>query len=113
VQHLVLLLEQLDPTPGLPQLTGLAGARAGLGAFVDVGLAHPLGQRHRVYPEVGSDLLDRHTVIAVAGHADDIVAKVKGVRPGHKDILPACPPWASQLRCHLFVQQTLRASASS
>ncbi|MGV7317580.1 CD225/dispanin family protein, partial [Mycobacterium kansasii] len=24
----------------------------------------------------------------------------------HKHILPACPCWASQLRCHLFVQQT-------
>ncbi|WP_207549300.1 hypothetical protein, partial [Mycobacteroides abscessus] len=30
-----------------------------------------------------------------------------GVRPGHKDILPAHPSRASQLRCHLFVQQTL------
>ncbi|WP_207550883.1 hypothetical protein, partial [Mycobacteroides abscessus] len=27
-------------------------------------------------------------------------------RPGHKDILPAHPSRASQLRCHLFVQQT-------
>ncbi|MBI2699634.1 MAG: helix-turn-helix domain-containing protein, partial [Mycobacterium sp.] len=45
-------------------------------------------------------------VFAVAGHADDVVAELAGVGPGHKDILPGCPCWASQLRCHLFVQQT-------
>ncbi len=28
--------------------------------------------------EVGGDLLDRHTVVAVAGHADDIVTELTG-----------------------------------
>src|SRR6185436_8879095 len=105
-QDLVLLLEQLDPTPRFPQLTGIAGASSGRGALIDVGLAHPLVQRHRVHSEIGGDLLDRHTVFAVAGDPYDIVAELTGVRPGHKDILPARPSRASQLRCHLSVQQT-------
>ena len=32
--------------------------------------------------------------------------------PGHNDVLPARPTGASQLRCHLFVQQTLCTAAS-
>ncbi|BCP08047.1 hypothetical protein MINTM020_01450 [Mycobacterium paraintracellulare] len=56
--------------------------------------------------EIGGDLLDRHPVITVAGHTHDIVAELTGVGPGHTDILPARPSRASQLRCHLFVQQT-------
>ncbi|WP_309299376.1 DUF1326 domain-containing protein, partial [Mycobacterium kiyosense] len=36
----------------------------------------------------------------------DVVAELAGVGPCHGDILPARPCWASQLRCHLFVQQT-------
>jgi hypothetical protein len=47
-------------------LTGLAGPPAGLGALVDIGLAHPLVQRHRVNTEISGNLLDRHTIIAVA-----------------------------------------------
>ncbi|MDM3904081.1 hypothetical protein QRK81_24190, partial [Mycobacteroides abscessus] len=42
----------------------------------------------------------------VASDPHDVVAELSGVRPGHKDILPAHPSRASQLRCHLFVQQT-------
>ncbi|WP_207557592.1 hypothetical protein, partial [Mycobacteroides abscessus] len=45
--------------------------------------------------------------IAVASDPDDVVAELAGVGPCHGDILPARPCWASQLRCHLFVQQTL------
>src|SRR3954451_16932950 len=57
--------------------------------------------------KIGGDLLDGHTVIAVTGDADDIIAELTGVGPGHTDILPAHPSRASQLRCHLIVQQTL------
>lgn len=105
-QHFVFLLEQLDPQPGLAQLTGLAGALARPGALVNVCLAHPLVQRHRVHTEIRGDLLDRHTVIAVASYPYDVVAELTRVTPGHKDVLPACPHWASQLRYHLSVQQT-------
>ncbi|OTR00244.1 hypothetical protein B9M84_08615, partial [Mycobacteroides abscessus] len=41
-----------------------------------------------------------------ASDPDDVVAELAGVGPCHGDILPARPCWASQLRCHLFVQQT-------
>jgi hypothetical protein len=105
-QHLVLLLQQTISATQLPQLRGLTGRAAGLGTVVDVGLAHPLRQGHRVHTEIGGDLLDGHTVVAVAGDPHDIVAELTGIRPCHSDILSACPPWASDLRCHLFVQQT-------
>ena len=108
-KHLVLLLLQLDPTPRLTQLNRLGGALAGHGPLVDVGLAHPLVQRHRVNPEIGGDLLDGHTVIAVASDPHDVVAELTGIGPCHEDNFSACPRWASQLRCHLFVQQTRHA----
>jgi hypothetical protein len=60
-----------------------------------------------VHPEIGGDLLDRHTLVAVAGDPHNIVTKLLRVRPGHSDILPAHPPRASGLRCHPFAQQTL------
>ncbi|WP_264033417.1 hypothetical protein, partial [Mycolicibacillus koreensis] len=41
-----------------------------------------------------------------AGHTDNVVAELTGIGPCHGDILPARPSWASQLRCHLIVQQT-------
>ncbi|MEF9469872.1 hypothetical protein M5F49_21480, partial [Mycobacteroides abscessus] len=44
-----------------------------------------------------------------ASDPDDVVAELAGVGPCHGDILPARPCWASQLRCHLFVQQTRSA----
>ena len=42
--------------------------------------------------EVGGDLLDRHTVLAVAGDPHNIVTKLSGVGPWHNNILPARPP---------------------
>lgn len=90
-QDLILLLQQLDPAPRLTQLSRLTSALAGLGALINIGLAHPLVQGHRVHTEISGDLLDRHTVIAVASDPHDIVAELAGVRPGHKDILPARP----------------------
>ncbi len=57
--------------------------------------------------EIGGDLLDRHPpVIAVASHPHDIVTELSGIRPGHRNILPAHTGGASQLRSHLFLQQT-------
>ena len=61
----------------------------GLAAVVDLGLAQPLEQRHRVDPEVVGDLLDRHAGLAVTGDPHDIVAELPGVGLGHSDILPA------------------------
>src|SRR3954468_4841452 len=45
-----------------------------------------------MHAEIGGDLLDRHTVIAIAGDPYDVVAELAGVGPRHKDILPAHPP---------------------
>ncbi|MGJ6127251.1 transposase [Mycolicibacterium sp. Y3] len=97
-QDLVFLLQQLDPPPRIPQLSRLTGALAGLGALIDISLAHPLVQGHRVHTEIRGDLLDRHAIIAVAGDPHDVVAELTGVRPRHTDILPAHPSRASQLR---------------
>jgi hypothetical protein len=36
---------------------------------------------HAVDTEIGGDLLDRHTVITVAGDPHDIVAELAGIRP--------------------------------
>jgi len=60
--------------------------------------------------EISGDLLDRHTVITVAGNPHDVVAELTGVGPGHNDILSAHPSRASQLRYHPSVQQTHVAS---
>src|SRR4029078_9652430 len=59
-----------------------------------------------MHPEIGGDLLDRHTLFAVASDPHNVVAELLGIGPCHGDILPARPPWASDLRCHLSVQQT-------
>src|SRR6185503_6018089 len=64
------------------------------------------------YPEISGDLLDGHTVVAVASDPHDIFSELAGIRPCHRDILPACPAWASDLRCHLFMQQTLSLRSS-
>src|SRR5882757_4326113 len=40
----------------LPPLAGFTGTCAGLGAVIDVTLAHPLGRRHRMDSEIGGDL---------------------------------------------------------
>jgi hypothetical protein len=60
-------------------------------------------------PEIGGDLLDRHTVITAANNPDDVVTELSGVGLGHRNILPAGPSGASQLRCDLFVQHTRMA----
>jgi hypothetical protein len=65
-----------------------------------------------VHPEIGGDLLDGHPAVAVAGDPDNVVAELLGIGPCHGDILPARPPWASDLRCHLSVQQTLLDTAT-
>jgi hypothetical protein len=83
-QHLVLLLQQLDPPPGLTQFSQLATDHSGLRALVDLGLTHPL---HRVNPEVLRNLLDRHSGIPVASHANDIVTELTRIRLGHSNIL--------------------------
>jgi hypothetical protein len=59
-----------------------------------------------MHPEISGDLLDRHPVFAVASDPHDVVAELLGIGPCHDDILPARPHWASDLRCHLSVQQT-------
>src|SRR5690349_24393153 len=66
-----------------------------------------------MHPEITGDLPDRHPVLAIAGDPHNVVAELLGIGPCHGDILPARPPWASDLRCHLFVQQTLTAQIDS
>ncbi|MBF6240311.1 XRE family transcriptional regulator [Nocardia otitidiscaviarum] len=58
-----------------------------------------------MHPEIGGDLFEGHTVIAVTRDAHDIVAELTRVGLGHSDILPARPQ-ASQISCHLPVQQS-------
>jgi hypothetical protein len=60
-----------------------------------------------MHTEISRDLLDRDAVISIACDPNNVVTELTGIRPGHNDILPAHPTGASQLRCHLFVQQTL------
>ncbi|GAB4972175.1 hypothetical protein MAHJHV54_01420 [Mycobacterium avium subsp. hominissuis] len=43
--------------------------------------------------EVGSDLLDRHTVVTVAGNPDDVVAELAGIRPRHNGHPSSPPTW--------------------
>lgn len=74
------LLKQLDP-PGLTQFGRLTGRLSRLSPLVDIGLAHPLRQRHRMHPEISGDLLDRHTIITVTGYPDNIVTELPRVRP--------------------------------
>ena len=105
-QYLILLLQQSNSTPSRPEFSGLSGTGTGPRAIIDIGFAHPLRQRHRMDTEIGGDLLQSDTVIAVASNAYDVVTELTGIRPGHNDILPARPNWASHLSCHLFVQQT-------
>nr|WP_181896929.1 hypothetical protein [Corynebacterium senegalense] len=57
---------------GLAQLISLLPASAGPVAVVDIGLAHPLMQRHLVDTEVLRDLRDRDTVLTGPGHGHHI-----------------------------------------
>ncbi|GAB3034131.1 hypothetical protein MBOU_34690 [Mycobacterium bourgelatii] len=59
-----------------------------------------------MHPEISGDLIESDAVITAAGNAHDVVAELAGIGSGHNDILPARPNGASQLKCHLFVQQT-------
>ena len=74
------LLQQAHTTLGLPQFLGRRGGRARLDPGFYVGLANPLVQGHRVDPEVGGDLLERHTLFAVLGDADGSIAR-QALRP--------------------------------
>ncbi len=40
-------------------------------------------------PEIGGNLLERHTVIAITGDPHNVVTELTGIRPSHSDILPA------------------------
>ena len=71
-----------------------------------------LGQRRTNTRHIpGSTLLDRDPVITIAGDPHDVVTRLSGIGPGHNDILSARPHRASQLGCHLFVQQTPLSTA--
>ncbi|BCP14251.1 hypothetical protein MINTM021_11600 [Mycobacterium paraintracellulare] len=50
-----------------------------------------------MHPEIGGYLLDRHTVLTIAGDPHDIVTELLGIRPCHGDILSAHPVRASEL----------------
>jgi hypothetical protein len=65
---------------------------------------------HVELPEWNIDTAAHPTGVFPAGwtatDSHDVVAKLAGIGLGHRDILPAHPNGASQLRCHLFVHQT-------
>ena len=79
--------------------------------FIDIGATHPLLQCHRVDAEVSRDLLNRDTGLTATGDADHVVTELFRVRLRHDAILPGPPPRASQIRCHLTMQQTPRCWA--
>ena len=64
-----------------------------------------------MHPEIGSDLLKGDAVITVTRDPNDVVTELARIGFGHRDILPAHPGGVSQLRCHLFMQQTPAANA--
>ena len=83
----------------------------GLGQLLEPGPEHadPLGSVElHVQSEVLGDLRQRHARFTRTSDANHVLAELLGIGPCHGDILPACPRWASQLRCHLIVQQTPR-----
>lgn len=49
-------------------------------------------------------------VVPVTGDLDYIVTELTGTGPCHTDILTACPPWASQIRCPYRRSRPLRGS---
>ena len=109
-EDLVLLLQESDPFARLAQLGGLRPRLAGLRTRVDVSATQPLLQRHRMDTEVLRDLLDRHSGIAILSDANDVVTELTRVGLGHSNILPGSPRRASQIRCHLLVQQSPTSS---
>lgn len=70
------------------------------------GLAPPLRQCDRVDAEVGGDLFQRDAGLAIRRDPYDILAELLRIRLGHCNILPGRLS-ASQVRCHLSVQQSL------
>ena len=84
--------QQPIPATQLPQLSRLAGRLTRRDPVIDISLPQPLPQRHRMHPEIGGDLLDRHPVFTVAGDPNNVVTELLGIRPCHSDILPARPP---------------------
>lgn len=91
-QHLILLLQQPDPPPNLPQFCGLGSRLAGPRSFVDANATHPLRQCHRMDPEASRHLLDRHSELTTPRDTHNIVTKLARERLGHDAILPGHPP---------------------
>ena len=89
-----------NSSDSLPTRAGLAPSSIG-------GAAQPLVQRHRMNTEISSDLLERHTrLTSHARHARHL----RGI-PADKALawctsFPGNPSGASQIKCHLSVQQT-------
>lgn len=54
----------------------------------------------------GGDPLDCHAGLTVLRDAHHVVAELLRIGLGHDGILPGPPSQASQIRCHLSVQQT-------
>lgn len=77
------LLEQPDLLLQLAVLGVLSRCRARPYAVLDAGHVHPVGQARLADAEVGSDLLEMDTRLAVPGHAHDVVAELLGVGLGH------------------------------
>ena len=61
-------------------------------------------------PEIPRDLRQRNIGVTVQSNPHHIIAELSGKRLRHDDILPGQPPRASQISCHLPVQQTPAAS---
>ncbi len=106
-QHFVLLLQQPDTTPRITQLGRLGPSRARSIPVVDLGLAHPFRQRHRMHTETSGNLLQRHPVLTVTSHPEHVLAELLRTRLGHGTTLPG-PPSGRPDRCHLSVQQPLQ-----
>ena len=112
-QDLDLLLQETVALAQLPHLLALRAGHSGLLATFDAGFAKPLVQSADVHAEVFRDLRERDIRFTGLRHTNDIVAELLGKRLGHDDILPGQPLWASQLRCHLSVQQSLEFRAET
>lgn len=56
-------------------------------------------------PEISGDPLDSDALLAATSDPDHVLTKLPGIRLGMANILPDPPHRASQIRCHLPVQQ--------
>ena len=61
--------------------------------------------------EVLGNLSQRHARFTRTSNTDDVLAELLGVRLRRNNILPARPRRASQLRCHLSVQQSRQSQS--